>query len=42
MSIDLPAPIDLYVQIENAGDAEAARRNALRRRAVVRDEGQDL
>ena len=38
MSIQLPSPVDLYVQLENAGDTEALSA-CFAPNAIVRDEG---
>ena len=41
MSIDLPAPIAIYIAAENRGDTEALAR-CFAEHAVVRDEGQTI
>ena len=41
MSIRLPPPIALYVQLENAGDTETLS-ECFAPNAIVRDEGQHL
>ena len=41
MSIDLPAPIAIYIAAENRGDTEALAR-CFAEHAVVRDEGQTV
>jgi hypothetical protein len=41
MSIDLPAPIAIYIAAENRGDAEALGQ-CFAEHALVRDEGQTI